>query len=181
MPAWEQVLDELLRTRGAALVRYATMLTGDSRSGEDLVQDAVVRCFTRRYALREAHAAESYVRRTILTLFVEEHRRRRRWGAVQHLLARADESPGPEPTSSARLDVQSAVATLPPRQRAVVVLRFYDDLTVPEIARTLGIADGTVKRYLSEATERLERLLGPLQDARDDVSLIDAIPERSSR
>ncbi|WP_273653765.1 sigma-70 family RNA polymerase sigma factor [Cellulomonas fimi] len=181
MPAWEQVLDELIRTRGAALVRYATMLTGDARSGEDLVQDAVVRCFSRQYALREAHAAEAYVRRTILTLFVEEHRRRRRWGAVRHLLARADDEPGPEPTSAARLDVQSAVATLAPRQRAVVVLRFYDDLTVPEIARTLGLADGTVKRYLSEATERLERLLGPLADADDDIHLVGTTPERSAR
>ena len=180
MHAWEQVLDELIRTRGAALVSYAAMLTGDARSGEDLVQDAFVRCFSRGYALRETHAAETYVRRTILTLFIEEHRRRRRWGAVLHLLARDEPTPGHEPASAARMDMAAAVHTLPPRQRACVVLRFYDDLTVPEIARVLGVADGTVKRYLSEAIARLEHLVGPLRDAADEIVLLTST-EKGSR
>ena len=57
MTAWEQVLDELVRARGRALVRYATLLTGDEREGEDLVQDALVRCFSQ--GRPPAHAADA--------------------------------------------------------------------------------------------------------------------------
>ena len=52
------------------------------------------------------------------------------------------------------------------------MLRFYDDLTVPEIAGRLGLSDGTVKRYLSDGIGALERLLGPMPDARVDITLI---------
>ena len=144
MTAWEQVLDELVRARGRALVRYATLLTGDEREGEDLVQDALVRCFSQGRPIRDPGAAESYVRQAILTIFLDAYRRHARWTAVRHLLARADDTADHGPTSTARLDVQSALLTLRPRLRACVVLRFYDDLTVPEIARRLAISDGTV-------------------------------------
>jgi len=173
MTAWEQVLDELVRARGRALVRYATLLTGDEREGEDLVQDALVRCFSQGRPLRETAAAESYVRQAILTIFLDAYRRRARWTAVRHLLARDDDTADHGPTSTARLDVRTALLTLRPRLRACVVLRFYDDLTVPEIARRLAISDGTVKRYLFDAIGQLEALLGPLPDAHTiDIQLV---------
>lgn len=172
MAAWERVLDDLARTRGRALVRYAALLTGDQRSAEDLVQDALVRCFSRGVPLRESAAAEAYVRRTVLTIFLDGYRRRTRWGAVRHLLVTDEHLPGPEAVSATRLDVRAALLTLRPRLRACVVLRFYDDLTVPEIARRLGLSDGTVKRYLSDATTQLESLLGPLPDAHDDLEVV---------
>ena len=173
MPSWEQVLTELVRHRGPALVRYATLLTGERRAAEDLVQDALVRCFSQGRPLRETAAAEAYVRRAVLTIFLDGRRRADRWSGVRHLLARSEHTDGPEPTAPARLDVAAAVATLRPRLRACVVLRFYDDLTVPEIARRLGLADGTVKRYLSDATAELEAILGPLADTDSvDVHLI---------
>ena len=80
----------------------------------------------------------------------------------------------PSATAAAEtgIDVRAALATLRPRPRACVVLRFYDDLTVPEIAERLGLAPGTVKRYLSDAAEALELLLGPLPDARTEISLV---------
>jgi len=173
MPAWEQVLDELVRVRGRALVRYAALLTGDERAGEDLVQDALVRCFSGGRSLRDAVAAEAYVRRAVLSTFLDGHRRRARWSTVRHLVARDDEAPGHEVTSGARVDVRAALLTLRPRLRACVVLRYYDDLTVPEIARRLDVSDGTVKRYLSDATALLEVLLGPLPDAETtDIELM---------
>ncbi|WP_315098466.1 sigma-70 family RNA polymerase sigma factor [uncultured Cellulomonas sp.] len=173
MTAWEQVLDDLVRARGRALVRYATLLTGDEREGEDLVQDALVRCFSQGRPLREAAAAEAYVRRAVLTIFLDGHRRRTRWTAVRHLVARDDSSADHGPSSSTRLDVQTALLVLRPRLRACVVLRFYDDLTVPEIARRLEVSDGTVKRYLFDAIGQLEALLGPLPDAHTlDIQLI---------
>jgi RNA polymerase sigma factor (sigma-70 family) len=171
--AWEQVLDELVRTRGRALVRYATLLTGDEREGEDLVQDALVRCFAQGRPLRDPGAAEAYVRRAVLSIFLDGYRRKARWTAVRHLLARDDAAADHEPASTARLDVQTALLTLRPRLRACVVLRFYDDLTVPEIARRLEVSDGTVKRYLFDAIGQLESLLGPLPDAHTlDIQLV---------
>ena len=173
MTAWEQVLDDLVRVRGRALVRYATLLTGDEREGEDLVQDALVRCFSQGRPLREAGAAETYVRRAVLTIFLDAHRRTARWTAVRHLLARDDDTADHVPASTARLDVQTALLALRPRLRACVVLRFYDDLTVPEIGRRLEVSDGTVKRYLFDAIKHLESLLGPLPDAHTlDIQLI---------
>jgi len=173
MTAWEQVLDDLVRARGRALVRYATLLTGDEREGEDLVQDALVRCFGQGRPLRETAAAEAYVRRAVLSVFLDGHRRKARWAAVRHLLARDDTAADHDAASTARLDVQTALLTLRPRLRACVVLRFYDDLTVPEIARRLEVSDGTVKRYLFDAIAQLESLLGPMPDAHTiDIQLV---------
>ena len=173
MADWEQVLDELVRTRGRNLVRYAALLTGDARSAEDLVQDALVRCFGAGRTLREVGAAEAYVRKAILSTFLDGHRRRLRWSGVLHLVARDEYADGPESSGPARHDVRAALLTLRPRLRACVVLRFYDDLTVPEIARRLELSEGTVKRYLSDATALLERLLGPISDGHTvDVQLV---------
>lgn len=173
MAQWEDVLGALVQVRGRALVRYATLLTGDERAGEDLVQDALVRCFGQGRPLREVAAAEAYVRRTVLTIFLDGRRRTVRWDGLRHLLARDETTADHEPAVTIRVDVHSALATLRPRLRACVVLRFYDDLTVPEIARRLDLSDGTVKRYLSDAIAQLETVLGPLPDAHvEDVHLI---------
>ena len=167
MSSWEDVLDDLVRHRGGALVRYATLLTGERREAEDLVQDALVKAFGQGRPLRDPAAAEAYVRRAILTIFLDATRRRRRWSGVAHLLV--DDREGPYLAAGDRIDVRHAIATLAPRLRACVVLRFYDDLTVPQIARDLDLAEGSVKRYLSDARHRLEPLLGPLPEADDEV------------
>jgi RNA polymerase sigma-70 factor (ECF subfamily) len=173
MRAWEDVLDDLVRHRGGALVRYATLLTGDRAAAEDLVQDGLLRCFGAARPLRDEVAAEAYARRAILTAFLDQTRRRRRWDGIAHLLARDEQEAAPQAAAGDRLDVVTALATLAPRLRACVVLRFYDDLTVPEIARRLDLAEGSVKRYLSDATDRLEALLGPIEDAHsEDVHLV---------
>lgn len=176
MVSWELVLDELVRQRGPALVRYATLLTGERRAAEDLVQDALVRCFSTLHPLRDAIAAEAYVRRAILSTYLDRRRRTERWAGVRHLLARDEVAAGPEQGSADRADVHVALATLRPRLRACVVLRYYDDLTVPQIADRLGCADGTVKRYLADALAQLGTTLGPL-DA-DSGADADA-PERA--
>ena len=100
---------------------------------------------------------EAYVRRTVLNLYLDGYRRRRRWGAVRHLVGRQDATDGPDQGSPERLDVDSALAALPPRQRACVVLRYFSDLTVAQIADDLGVTTGTVKRHLHDAVVVLER------------------------
>jgi RNA polymerase sigma factor (sigma-70 family) len=162
MNRWEPALAGLVEVRGGALVRYATLLCGNRRDAEDLVQEALVKVFTvmRRSAagLADVHAVddmEAYVRRAILNLFLDGDRRSKRWLARRHLVAREYSTAGPELATSQQLDVAHALAGLPPRQRACVVLRFYADLSVREIADDLGVTTGTVKRHLHDANTHL--------------------------
>lgn len=175
MTRWEDVLDQLVRERHGALVAYATLLTGDRREAEDLVQDALVRTFSRGRPGTEIHRAEGYVRSAILSTYVDGFRRRRRWAAVRHLFAQDAErtQPGPERASPDRLDLRSALDLLSPRQRACVVLRFYEDLSVPQIGEALAISTGAAKRYLSEGVHALERALGPLDLTTDADATLD--------
>jgi len=161
----DDVLATLARERGRALFGYAYLLTGQAHAAEDLVQEALVRTFARRRAGFTPDDAEAYVRRAILTTFLDDARRRQRWSGVRHLLGRHDEPAlDPAPAVGAVLDVRAALATLAPQERAAAVLRWCEDLTVPEVAARMGLADGTVKRYLSTAGHKLEALLGPLPD-----------------
>lgn len=168
MKQWEPILTYLVQERGGALTRYATLLCGDQGEGEDLLQDALVKVFTHLRRSAEADPAqliehaEAYVRRTIFTLYLDSYRRRQRWAAVRHLLGGRGESA----TSSVddRLDIETALATLGPKQRVCVLLRFYADLTVPQIAAELGVSDGTVKRHLHDANVTLGRSLTPLTE-----------------
>lgn len=163
MPAWEDTLSALVRERGPALVGYAYLLCGDRRQAEDLVQDALVKTFARGSA-GAPRSAEAYVRRAILTTYIDGFRRRRRWEAVRHLFRPDDDAVGPEVHVTDRLDLLTALEALSPRQRACIVLRYYQDLTVPQIADALALSTGAVKRYLSDAVRRLEEILGPVAD-----------------
>lgn len=175
MGHWEQVLDDLVRDRGPALVGYATLLTGSTREAEDLVQDALVRAFSRARTPVDPLAAETYVRRSILNTYLDGYRRRARWQGIRHLFVTRPTDQSPEMQIQTRVDVGMALRQLTQRERACVVLRFYEDLTVPSIAERIGISEGAVKRYLSDAVHRLEAVLGP--DPRSDAQteIIDLI------
>ncbi|MCA5892148.1 sigma-70 family RNA polymerase sigma factor [Isoptericola sp. NEAU-Y5] len=170
MARWEDELAELAQARGRALVGYAYVLCGDQRLAEDLVQDALVKVFsrlrrgTRASSERGVHpldggTSEAYVRRAILTLYLDEYRRRRRWSETKYLVAAEEHARGPASGATARADVAAALGRLTPRERACVVLRYFEDLTVPQVAESLGLAQGTVKRYLADATTTLRGVL----------------------
>lgn len=167
----DEVVAALARDRGRALVAYAFLLTGNVGDAEDLVQDALVKTVLRTRSGLDLDTAEAYVRRAVLTTFVDGHRRGRRWLAALPSIGAAAQTATRDPagTVSAQVDVRAALATLPRRERACVVLRYYDDLPLAEIATTLGLAVGTVKRYLFSATRRLEQHLGPLDKADDHL------------
>lgn len=190
MSRWEAELDNLVSNRGPALVGYAYMVCGDRRDAEDLVQEALVKLFSRLrrpyrattpgsatvHALDEsttATNAEAYVRRTILNLYVDGYRRRVRFSERRHLVAEAEHGPGHASGVTMRADVAAALGSLSPQQRACVVLRFFDDLTVPQIAHRLGLAEGTVKRHLSNATTRLRGVLTPYPTTDDDRPMVN--------
>jgi len=161
MSRWDAHLSTLVERRYPALVAYARMLTGgDLPAAEDIVQDAIVKSFARTRGFADQHHAENYVRRAIMSAFIDTHRSRSRLMRAYSRSVERDAVQGPETAVGAATDVERALATLAPRERACAVLRFYDDLTVAQIATHLGIADGTVKRYLSDASAKLAAILG---------------------
>ncbi|MGY4644780.1 RNA polymerase sigma factor [Cellulomonas sp. URHB0016] len=162
MHRWSHVLDELVRDRGPGLLRYGYLLTGSADDAQDLVQEAIVRVLTRKPRLRAAATLESYVRRTMLTILIDDSRRTRRWREVQHLVAAPAVAPDAYTGADDRDALDAALATLSPRQRVCVVLRYLEGLSGAEIAATLGISEGAVRRYLSDALDRLGTALGPL-------------------
>ncbi|WP_419704537.1 RNA polymerase sigma factor [Promicromonospora sp. NFX87] len=178
MAQWETELEELMERRSRALVGYAYTLTRDLPRAEDLVQDALVKVFSRlrrpagsseggqsmRLDQDEPRLtnAEAYVRRAILTIYLDGYRRQNSWTGIKHLLADDAFAPAAERAATARVDVGLALARLSPRQRESVVLRFFEDMTVPQIAQTLGTSPGTIKRHLSNAMELLRTSLAEM-------------------
>jgi RNA polymerase sigma-70 factor (ECF subfamily) len=158
----DEVVAALARDRGQALVGYAYLLTGSVKDAEDLVQDALVKTVLRARSGLTVEIAEAYVRRAVLTTFIDGHRRLRRWRDAVPRLGHESTLPVPDTADrvTAQVDVRAALATLPRRERACVVLRYYEDLPLAEIAETLGVSVGAVKRYLSNGTHRLEGILG---------------------
>ena len=159
MSDWRQVLEEVIRERRGNLVAYAGLYARDRAAAEDLVQEAATRVFSRRRDFRSVPAAEQYVRMAIRTSFLDEARKVRTWRGRQHLFVQDGHARGPEAAVQTGVDVRAALALLSPRERACVVLRFFDDLPVREIAADLGVSEGSVKRYLSDATTKLRGVL----------------------
>ncbi|RKE23557.1 RNA polymerase sigma factor [Streptomyces sp. TLI_171] len=156
---WHDVVGELLQVRGSALKRYGYLLCGDRTEADDLVQDALVRVFGQPRRSWDVASAEPYVRRVMLNRYLDQHRRRARWTSLLPRLATLPSTEDFAAASGRRMDVVGALGMLSPRQRACVVLRFYEDLSVAEVADRLGCSAGTGKRYLSEAVARLGKVL----------------------
>jgi RNA polymerase sigma-70 factor (sigma-E family) len=146
--------DAFVAARTPALVRTAYLLTGDWQRAEDLLQTALMRCYGRWERIREPDA---YVRRALVLTYAGW--RRRRWSG-EHPSAVPDQPVEHDATAAvdARADLVRLLATLPARQRAVVVLRFYEDLSESEVAALLGVSVGTVKSQASKALARLRPL-----------------------
>ncbi len=156
---WEAVLATLVAERGDALTRYAYVLCGDPDDAADLVQSGLVATFGR---LRNGFAierAEAYVRRAIASAYIDRGRRSTRWRATAHLHVVPEQIEGPDAATDRRLDLTAELDGLSPRERACVVLRFYGDQKVDDIAADLGISSGAVKRYLSDGLAKLATAL----------------------
>ncbi|MEU4641325.1 SigE family RNA polymerase sigma factor [Micromonospora sp. NPDC023814] len=140
--------------RIAALSRAAWLLTGDRHQAEDLVQLTLVRVARHWERISAAGDPDPYVRRTMYSQHVSLWRRR--WRGVD-LRAEPPERALPDGSADVAraLVVRAALARLAPRQRAVLVLRFYEDLTEVETAQTLGCSVSTVKSQTRDALARL--------------------------
>lgn len=152
--ATRDVFDEFVRARHPALLRYGTVLTGDPHSAADLVQDALERTGLAWSRVQQQGDPEGYVRRTMANRNISIWRRRRRERLVAEPPERPYEDAAPD-------DVMwDALAQLPKRQRTVLVLRYYEDLSEAEIARVLSIAPGTVKSQASKGIAALRAAIG---------------------
>lgn len=154
---------DFVHTAWPGLYRTAHLLLGDHGLAEDLAQTALAKTYTAWPRIREPEAAYSYARTTLVNTATSWFRRRS-W---------RNEMPDEDLTNGAGADVSAhetdptdrpalmaALAALPPRQRAVVVLRFYDDLSVAETADALGCSPGTVKSQTFAGLAALRRVLG---------------------
>jgi RNA polymerase sigma-70 factor (sigma-E family) len=146
--------DEFVRARGAALYRYAYVLTGNADDAADLVQEALMRLGDAWHRVQRKDDPEGYVRTSMARLHISWWRRRRR----EHLAESVPEA-GYTETGVDRVDADvglwKELAELPARQRAVLVLRYYEDLSDGEIASILGISTGTVRSQASRALDKL--------------------------
>ncbi|SCL59313.1 RNA polymerase sigma-70 factor, sigma-E family [Micromonospora citrea] len=149
--------EEFADSRLAALLRYAVMLTGDPHQAQDLVQDTMVRVQLNWRRVARADSPERYVRRMLTNQYVDW--RRGSW--MRRVLLRAepdDAVPVPADHTQHAVDrdqVWSWLSRLPRRQRATLVLRYYEDLPDAEIADILGCAVGTVRSSISRALATL--------------------------
>jgi len=158
---------EFVLARGPALSRTALLLTGSHHAAEELVQEALVKAAARWPKLTAEGDPEAYLRRIMVNDRISWWRRRRRESVVPTVPEWAS-AEGSE-TVDGRLDLAAALATLPARQRAVVVLRFYEDLSVEATAALLRCAPGTVKSQTSDALARLRRLVPRLAEVERTV------------
>lgn len=157
---------ELVHAAWPSLYRTAVLLVREHALAEDLVQTALARTYSHWHRIRDTGAAQAYARRAMVNATTSMFRRRS--FRSERPTGQMPEPPAREPDPAERLDVLAALAQLPPRQRAVVVLRFYEDLSVAETAQALGISDGTVKSQTSDALRRLRSLLGDAVDLPGD-------------
>ncbi|GLW54089.1 SigE family RNA polymerase sigma factor [Kitasatospora phosalacinea] len=160
MADWTGLLSELVATRGTELNRYGFLLTGDRAEAADLVQEALVRVFARPHRSWELGRLEGYVRRTMLNRFLDQHRRRQRYALLVPKVAGPEADADHSGPVADRLRLLTALDALSPAQRACVVLRYYEDLSVAGVADRLGCREGTVKRHLSDGLARLGAALG---------------------
>ncbi len=152
---------EFVSARSHALYRTAYVVVGDHQLAQDLLQEALVKAYVAWPRIREVGNAEAYVRRTVVTTAISWSRRR------SYHERPADPLPDlPQPDDTERLVTHQLlwahVRTLPPRQRAALVLRYYEDLSEAETAELMGCTVGTVKSQVSVALSKLRVKVGPV-------------------
>jgi len=144
-----------VEARERALQRTAWLLTGDWALAEDLVQTALARSWPRWDRIRRSDDPEVYVRRAMVNTWVTWSRRRWRRERPAEPLPDGPASQDVAAEVTARVVVRDILATLPDRQRAVLVLRLFDDLSVAQVAQVLDCSAGTVKSTMSQALAKL--------------------------
>jgi RNA polymerase sigma-70 factor (sigma-E family) len=162
-------LDRLLAERGQQLLRTAVLLTGSRQDGEDLLQAGLERLL--RHGRRIDGSPEGYLRRTLYNLAADGWRRQGLRRRKLPLIAASQ--PTAEPDLTAAVDLRDALIrilrALPPQQRAVIVLRYWEQLTEAETAAALGCSEGNVKSTASRGLSRMRGLAAPWLTAETEL------------
>lgn len=157
--ARDQALAELVRGASRRGYHVAYDLLGDRAEAEDAVQEALARACEHWARLRQPEALEGWFHTILVHVCMRLLRRRRLWRGFLELFGREESRPADEGSPDADR-LRAALDTLPPMQKASLVLRYGHDLTVDETARRLGVATGTVKSHLSRGLEKLRERIG---------------------
>jgi RNA polymerase sigma-70 factor (sigma-E family) len=165
--ATDSRLGELYQRHAVGAIRLAYLLTGDRGLAEDLVQDAFVRLGARLVHLREPVAFEAYLQRTVVNLSRSHFRHKR--VERSYLDSRAGQAavrvaPGADTSVAERDELWRALGRLPERQRAAIVLRFYEDLSEDRVAELLRCRPGTVKSLVSRGLHAMREEIGGEHD-----------------
>lgn len=175
-------LERVTRDAGSRLAAFGFVLTGSQSDAEELVQEAIVKVFVRRPRLTDTAAAEQYVRLSMRTLVIDRARKDKRFRDFAASQPHDDAEPEGGDVVHAisdRVAVARALAGLAPQQRVAIALRYWDDMTVSEVAAAMHVKVGTVKRYLHDAAAVLRPLLGEYVEADEDT--IRVVSRKSER
>jgi len=150
---------EFMSTRSARLFRTAYLIVGDHQLAQDLMQESLIKTYIAWPRLRDVSNAEAYTRKTIVTTAISWRRRR---SFHERPTDRLPDTPAPDPGEAVttHASVVAKLRTLPPRQRAAIVLRYYEDLSEAQTAEVMGCSVGAVKSQVSIGLGRLRERLG---------------------
>lgn len=164
-------LEQLLARRGTQLLRTAVLLTGNCQDGEDLLQAALERLI--RQGRRVGVNPEGYLRRTLYNLAADRWRRQAAWHRKLPMIRAGQRATTADLTAA--VDLRDALVRvlhlLPPQQRAVIVLRYWEQLSEAEAAEVLHCSEGTVKAAASRGLRRMRELASPWLD--NDIELME--------
>jgi RNA polymerase sigma-70 factor (ECF subfamily) len=158
----DALVAEMFTREGVSLVRLARLFCDDRNAAEDLVQEAFIRLHRSASSIRDLSRAPAFLRSIVINL-ARDHNRRGLMSLRHQETSAAPAAPsGPEPTAVAHDEADAvllALRLLPDRQRACLVLHYYDELTIPEVAATLGISKNSVKTHCRRGLAALESRL----------------------
>lgn len=155
--------EDLVAATGDRMLRTAVLLTGDRHAAEDLVQSTYAQVFARWRLVSRADNPAAYTRTILTRLFLSDRRRKR----VPELpLLDGADGPAPPDDPALRLSLVQALGTLPPLDRAVLVLRYFHDLPVDEVAAQTGLSSSACRTRASRALARLRTHFPDLEDPR---------------
>ncbi|MFI6505053.1 SigE family RNA polymerase sigma factor [Nonomuraea typhae] len=151
----EEEFREYVRSRGPALLRTAHQLTGHACDAEDLLQSALAKTYLAWDRIEDRGALDGYVRRAMVNINISQWRRRRVEEYPSEELPETSAPSFEETFCELHLRLEDALDRLPTRMREAIMLRYYEDMSEPEIALALGISVGTVKSTVSRGMAKL--------------------------
>ncbi|WP_109507993.1 SigE family RNA polymerase sigma factor [Nocardioides speluncae] len=175
MSSRDEAFAEFYSAAHAQLCRTAYLLCGDPHRAADLAQDGLIKVYVAWPRLTRQGGEFAYARKAVVSAFLDSHRKRSNHERPGDTSGSAEAEADHADAVADRATVLGALIELPQQQRACVVLRYYDDLSVRDTAAALGCTEGTVKSHTSRALEHLRNTLGEHADN------LTALIERSHR